>query len=270
MKNLIKYEFLRRKTILLLAIASIVFIELAMIFTLFKGGYWLNISVALAILFPITMYLIVIVDGIVNYSQDLNQKSGYMLFMTPNSGYKIIGSKFIVLGIEAIISALLVIGFFYINYKFAYHFYYEQLDSIAKEIINGFNSAFDNFIPRPSHLIMIAFISMLQIFSFMTVVFAAITLRKTLLSNAPLKGFFSFLFFIILNTANQFFSIGVLVVFGYIGDIMEISKMGDDFMNFDYWGFMTKYLLIGAACYIVYISVYSFLSGMLLNKRIDL
>jgi ABC-2 type transport system permease protein len=270
MRQLIKYELLRRKNLLLLALATIVFVQLSMLFTLYKGGYWLNFSLVLAIVFPLSMYLIIIVDGIVNYSQDLNQKTGYMLFMTPRSGYKIIGSKFIVLALEAFFSVLIVIGFLFINYHLAQYFYFNELDAVTQDMIRSFSTSFNNFIPKIYHIVLIAVVAMLQIFTFITVVFAAITLRKTLLSNAPFKGFFSFLFFIILNTANQFFSFAVLMLFGYLGDVIDMSTMGNELMNFDYWGFMTKYLLIGTACYLLFISIYSYLSGMLLQKRIDL
>ena len=103
MLNLIKYEFIKKTNLVIALILSII-VNLFLVLKFQTQGSTMFIG-----LFPLVIMTLYVVDVISMYSRDLNNKSGYMLFMTPNSGYKIIFSKLITAIIEGIL--ILVVYF---------------------------------------------------------------------------------------------------------------------------------------------------------------
>lgn len=108
MLNLIKYELLRRQKLLLIAVVVLVMIQGGILFSLYKGGGFVILAIMLFFLLIYGSLIMVIVDTIRCYSIDLNQTQGYMLFLTPNSGHKIILSKIftaiiILIGVSAVV-----------------------------------------------------------------------------------------------------------------------------------------------------------------------
>ena len=72
-------------------------------------------SMLFLVLSPIVLYVFYLADIIKMYSDDLNKKTGYMLFMTPNSGYKIISSKLLAAILEGFALVLIYFIFILIN-----------------------------------------------------------------------------------------------------------------------------------------------------------
>lgn len=270
MLKLIKYEYLKRLNILLIALGSLIVFEIAYILTLVGGFNWLPISLLLAVGFPFILYLLVLVDNIYHYSADLNQKSGYMLFLTPTSGYQIIGSKLIYAALETLICATIAILSIWVNYKLGYHFYAPRIDSQQLAMIESIFNEIRFVLPGTKEIVIIGMMGSLQWFTFLTTIFAAITLRKTLLSNAPLKGLFSFFFFIALNTFNELFSLAVLFLLGFTGDIIALSKVGDNILPQEIWPFLSEYFLVAIGIYAFLSTGYAMISGRLLNTHVDL
>lgn len=106
MISLIKYEFIRKYKLVSMILITILALNLLLL-TKGAGGSMLFLVVSLSALF--VFYL---VDIIKMYSDDLNKKTGYMLFMTPNSGYKIIWAKLLAAIIEG--AGLVLIYFIFI------------------------------------------------------------------------------------------------------------------------------------------------------------
>ncbi len=104
MKNLMKYEMIRMKYGILISLAALAVLEIVYLFSML----FMDLRVTAFSVVFLGMAVIFLVIGIAvkilsQYSQDLNTKSGYMLFMTPNSYYKIVGSKLLT-------SMLLILG----------------------------------------------------------------------------------------------------------------------------------------------------------------
>ena len=87
MLKLIKFEFIRKYKLLSMTLISAIALNILAI-SRGPGG-----STMFILLFPLVLSVLYLIDIIKMYSEDLNKKTGYMLFMTPNSGYKIISSK---------------------------------------------------------------------------------------------------------------------------------------------------------------------------------
>ncbi len=104
MKNLIKYEVIRMKWGLLISLAALGILEAAfLVSTAIDALTVMGFAVVFMAMGVIFLIIGIAVEILNQYSKDLNDKSGYMIFMTPNSYYKIIGSKLLT-------SMILVLG----------------------------------------------------------------------------------------------------------------------------------------------------------------
>lgn len=268
--KLMKYDLMRKKNILLTSTAMFVLIELLLVFSLYKGNTWLIVFwIGSTILFAGTL-IFVLYDNIKLLSDDLNTKSGYMLFLTPNHGYNIIGSKMIVGFIEAIIATVFLIIAFYINYTYANSLANGEFALFIKEIIEGFASEIRSVGITNFHLVSMIFGGVLEWFSFIATVYLAIILRKTLFSATKFKGFLSFIVFIALNivisTVEQIAATGVMALLGY-GDLITNPGVVEPSRII---GFVN--LMIGLSNGINTAIIIGFFvaCGYLLTKKIDL
>lgn len=266
MLKLIKYELIRKRKLLAMSLAVVILVELALLFTLYKGGGWIGLTMLLTFTTSIGIYLFVLVDCALTYSSDLNKPHGYMLFMTPNNGYKLIASKIIVSFIEIILGTVILFGVLYSNYLYAVHLFSKNLSETAKVFIDLFKGAFSGVIPSLGQFFLILTTMALQWFLTIMTIYFAITLTKTLLSNVKFKGLFSFIFFIglyILHT-NIFGAI--------IGSLGYFNNMVNSVTNssFDFDKNLFNFFITTCLIYLTTSSIYLYFSGRLLNKRVDL
>lgn len=111
MLRLLKYEL--RKTLfaklILLAITAVAE-------AIFLYGHWadkekpLVIGAALLFIIAISGITLMGILSLVTLHRDMNTKQGYMLFMTPNSCYKILGAKVIECGVSLMIAGAFFFG----------------------------------------------------------------------------------------------------------------------------------------------------------------
>lgn len=194
MLNLIKYEFVKKYK---LALAALIISASLNIFLITNGAAGSAMFLAF---FPMVMAIIYIGDIIKMYSDDLNKKSGYMLFMTPHSGYEIIVSKLITAVIEGL--AILLLYFIYTLINGAYIIYVSGADINFNEIINAVNSLLSGSLGfNLGHVFMFLLTALLFLISFITTVYTAMTIRKSIFSEIKFGGALSFLIFILLNFA---------------------------------------------------------------------
>lgn len=109
MIKLMKYEF--RKTwitkLILLGITAVA--ECAFLIALYTDhNETVGISAGLLTLLAIGGILVIGLESVVTLHRDMNTRQSYMLFMTPNSSYKILGAKVLECGLS-----ILLAGAFY-------------------------------------------------------------------------------------------------------------------------------------------------------------
>ncbi len=107
MMKLMKYEF--RKTVntklILLGITAVA--ELAYLIFLYNGQEETMIVTAfLLTVLAIGGILVIGLESVVTLHRDMNTRQGYMLFMTPNSCYKILGAKVLECGLSILITGV--------------------------------------------------------------------------------------------------------------------------------------------------------------------
>lgn len=186
MINLIKYEFIKKGKLFGITAVSAILLSLLANFKYGEAGTGLFLG-----LLTIVMFILYTVDVISMYSKELNNKTGYMTFMTPNSGYAILGSKVITAVLEGIIMLV----------------FYFLLTFLSIYIISGFENFFNtNYIHYDvsfgftiGHLIIILFVLLLLFIEFILTIYTSITVRKSILANVKFKGLISFLIFIGIN-----------------------------------------------------------------------
>ena len=111
MKNLIKYELRKTLSVKLILLAIVGALQI-----LFLIGLWgeiadlTAISIALLTMTVFSGTIIIGLGSVVCLHRDMNTRQGYMLFMTPNSCYRILGAKMI----EVSLSILITGAFFFV------------------------------------------------------------------------------------------------------------------------------------------------------------
>ncbi|MCT4597435.1 MAG: hypothetical protein N4A50_06100 [Vallitalea sp.] len=248
MFKLMKYESLRKIKLLLISLVIIGLFEIGILFTIYKGGYSLGLTAFLIWFLGVGGLIFALVDSITMYSHDLHRKPGYMLFLTPNNSYKIIGSKLLISLIEVAVGAVIYVSLNMLNYSIIYRLYFNDPDSPARKILD-FITNIEHF-PSPSEALMILLSLIVTWFTLILTIYLSITISKTLLSNVKFGGLFSFIFFIILY---------VIIIFIHsklVGSINGDSIMVNNIINISYSTFVSILLYIG--------------SSTLLSKGVDL
>ncbi len=268
MLNLIKYEVQRRKNAVFVVVLIITVVQSLIVLGFYKGNSWTALSVILLILLTAGVYLFVLFDGIRTYYRDLNSRQGYMLFLTPNSAYKIIGAKMIVSLAELLFFVLIATGLLVIDYL--------VLKSVYSEFFSMITQYLKDYIPSAGHVFVLSFSTVLQWLNIITTAVLAITLTVTLLSGSKYSWLVSIVFYLALNTGMQFASMGIVSLFGLMDDFKSLSMYEPavvflkNNMSININTIIMKYTLIMGAMYTVYISISYFVSSMLLERRVDL
>lgn len=226
MLNLLKYELKKNKAVLI-TLAFLVFgLE----------GYYLvsfamdklehmGIASSFLALVSIISFVIVFILGITNYQKELCSKTSYMVFMTPNSSLKIIGSKLcyvLLLGIATAIVlgglAVLDLGLLGTLVDEQYHIF-DLINMLAEQL--GINLS---MMMGYSIIRLIYFI--LSVLSVVTVAYLAITLSATLLYNSRFRGIISVVFFILLMMAVTYINNHIIA-----DDLVVEMDLYDIFIN---------------------------------------
>lgn len=96
MSKLIKYEFIKNRLGILISLGCIFMVEIIFLFSYYtKEDISLVISLLLLFFGCYICNIFGLIVGTRTYTRELSDKTGYMVYMTPNSYYKIIGSKYI-------------------------------------------------------------------------------------------------------------------------------------------------------------------------------
>lgn len=280
MLNLMKYEIDRRKKAVIIFMAIVVVVQGLILFGLYRDGGWPVLSAVTAILLTIGTYLFVLFDSIRTYYSDLNSSEGYMLFLTPNSGYKIIASKLIIAFIELMLFVMVAVAFIILDYVVIKHLFIDTGPAYIREIFYDLADFYKALIPGIGQIFVFSFSTILQWFNVIMMAILAITLTKTLLSNKKYSWLISLGIFIAINVALQFLSMAVISSFGFYKDIMNLARMqvqvnleGASLTVGTYpsiGNLIFKYTAIMTVLYAIYVSVFYAISGWLLDKRIDL
>ena len=198
MLRLLKYEL--RKTLMskLILLGITVVAE-----AVFLAGLWGNrentLAIGAVLLFFIALTGIAIMGilSVATLHKDMNTRQGYMLFMTPNSCYKILGAKVI----ECALSILITGAFFFALGWLDFSLLLgkganQQIWDMVRQMIQTVNSSVKLDVPHISALVFSMLASWLCT---ITTAYLADVVSSSLLNGKKGNGIVTFLLFLALN-----------------------------------------------------------------------
>jgi len=235
-----------------------------------KQGDYAVFTIILMFMMAFGVLLLTFLDVAVQYYNDFKKSQGTLLFLTPNSGYKIIGSKMIFGALELLTGLGLVVICVWITNTVAANLGYAGITTQINEFKEVMALVFGE---TGMWFAAVGFILLvfLQYTASQSVAISSITLGRTMLSRNSYNWLWAVLIFIGVNIGIQTINSLILVLIG----------MGDGLFNSEFIitnaeeaaeivKKVTKYLIVGGAQYIFWIATSFFVSSTLLNKRIDL
>ena len=261
MIKLMKYEFLRRKHLLLGALLSIIALEGIAVFTIFQIPYFNGLTAMLTLIIVIGALLLPLLNTVTKLYSDLRHKQGYMLFLTPQSANKIILAKTLYGTVETVISVALAAGCLTLSAYFANQVYpgsvTEILSSIQHELgLASLDGAFAVY----------ALLIVMQLIAQMAIAVLAVTFSRAILRATDYGWLVALLMYFAFGVGVNIVNGLLLVAFGLIGDIgrlipTDVTQLG---------GLFSKYFLIGAVTYAAWFIGCTAVSGRLASKHVDL
>ncbi len=198
MLKLIKYEFIKKSKLLLILLVTAILANIGLGLAYGENGMGMFLGLS-----PLVLGIIYLYELIKTYSDDLNKKTGYMLFMTPNSGYKIIGSKLITIILVGFIFFTSYMIFVLANLSIIAYKMVGDFSLIAdgiNQLIEGLNMLISGTLGiNIGDLLLIFIVGIVSSIVFVLTVYAAITIRKSIFSNTKFGGLLSFIIFVIIN-----------------------------------------------------------------------
>ena len=260
MLKLMKYEFRKLRTTLLIMVGALAALEVGFIagVRLDKTGLT-AVCITLISILVFVVYAYILLAGMASYSRELKEKSGYLIFMTPVSPLGIVLSKLIFTALASL-AATAVFGLTaYLDFR-----YLLNRANIDPDILNqvnmllrfGLNANADVFQILRTILFYAATV-LIEVMLTMCTAYLAITLSATLLQNKKgfLRGFVSLVLFAALTWGGTWLSQKLFY------DQVAISASFEEFKRVLGWSL----LLNAGLC-----AAFTAASAWLLDRKVNL
>ena len=204
MLKLIKYEL--RKTwmtkAIILCIAAIA--EISYLIGLYaEKNITTTISILALVMLAFGGIIVIGLQSILTLHRDMNTKESYMLFMTPNSCYKILGAKVIEFGISTFLGSafFFALGGLDITLLFAKEGQLSQLWTEIQSFLSGFSVNGHSIEVNLPSLASVTFVMVSAWISLIVTAYLAVVISAALLNGKRFNGLISFVIFLIINWA---------------------------------------------------------------------
>jgi ABC-2 type transport system permease protein len=254
MIKLMKYEYRRNLAMIVAMLGSLSLLECFYLYATYKKDVNLVIPATMLMVFAASMCVLgMLIYSVALYSRELNSKTSYLTFMTPNTPARILGAKLLaalLLGFAfaLIISALAAWDIALLTRTFPE---IDLVRVIMEEVLR--NMAATDLATILTTVAAMGISFLINFFTFVVVAYLAITLSATVLQNAKLKKLAGFVFFVAIQALLQW----------------GVSHIPVDYSGRD----LTQALLAAWPQHAVYLAVIvaSFaLSAWLLEKKVSL
>ena len=233
MLNLLKYEFRKALTAMLILLGGTLAAEAYFLYGLRvmeEKPEHLAISMLVLLLLSLVVYIFVLVRGVASYSGELKSRSSYLIFMTPNSTRKIMASKFLFTLILCIIFGGLfaLIGFVDFRMLLEAAGEYEEFIEALNDMLMAMGVHTDQLIVGIVFTVILMGLSML---SFFAVAYLAITLSHTLFRDKKWRWVMALIFYFVisyaLNTISTLFPMMYTSLQIYTGPAVMYTAEGE-------------------------------------------
>ena len=198
MLKMMKYEYRRGVFPLLVVITALAAAELLFVIGIFAEKNLLDgLGITFLVMGGWASFMFVLIYGVIIYSQDLKNKTGYMVFMTPISNYKIIGAKLLSIlltgaTLVAFLGLLIVVDY---NLLKSHNGGVASVELVLDDILGTRGLSIGSVIANVAGFIVVALI---QFYTMITIAYLAVSLSSTVLQNKKIKGVVSFILFVAL------------------------------------------------------------------------
>ncbi|HEY9574610.1 MAG TPA: ABC transporter permease, partial [Lachnospiraceae bacterium] len=111
MLKMMKYEIKRNRLSYFFMLAVLLLLELVFsVGMLLEKEVVFSLSIIGLMFFGFAGILFVAINGTNIYSKDLKKKTGYMVFMTPISSYKVLGAKLLAVFCSSLVLLIIYVG----------------------------------------------------------------------------------------------------------------------------------------------------------------
>ena len=198
MSKLMKYEFRKTLATKLVLLGATLLAEIA-----FLIGLWGNYNRMLATGMILLMFLaiggctVIGLASVVVLHRDMNTKQSYMLFMTPNSSYRILGAKMIENGVSILLTGacFFALAALDVSLVFAHENRLAEFWDMVTKILKSMDERLTIDFPTLSALcfnLLVAWISTV------TAAYLGVVISTALLSGKRFSGLVSFLVIVLL------------------------------------------------------------------------
>lgn len=261
MMKLMKYELLRRKQLLLGALLTILVIEGITVYAIYRGGNWNVLAIVLTFLMAIGALLLPILNSVTKLYADFKQKQGYMLFLTPQSGYKILWAKMLHGTIEILAAIALVVGCLFLSGYAADQFQ----DGVISNMLASMQQEMSSLSIGIAGVVYVLLIA-LQMLAQLSIAMLAVTVSRSIMPATNYSWLIALLMYFAFAIGVNLVNGILLLAFGLIGDITSSIQSGVTNAG----SMITKYFIIGAVTYTAWFAGCTMLSGRLASKNVDL
>lgn len=196
MLKLFKYEFMKTRLSKLIILGITLVLEIAFAASLLKNDDELQaICVLLLVLFATVSILWLGLQSILTLHKDMNTRQSYMLFMTPNSSYKILGAKVLENAASVLLGGVFfcALGVLDLTLLMNHHQALDQLMEMFQDVLESFskNIRFDTY-----SLLTFCLYTLISWLSTVTLAYFAVIISAALLGGKKGNLFISFLIFL--------------------------------------------------------------------------
>ncbi len=223
MLKMMKYEYRRGVFPLLVVIMALAAVELLFVIGIFaKKDLLAGLGITFLVLGGFASFMFVLIYGVIIYSQDLKNKTGYMVFMTPISNYKIIGAKLLSIlltgvTLVAFLGLLIVVDY---NLLKSHNGGVASAEFVLDEILGTRGLSIGSVIANVVGFIVVALI---QFYTMITIAYLAVSLSSTVLQNKKIKGVVSFILFVALYVLVSY----IAYKLPHLGKNVQVETMLD-------------------------------------------
>ena len=200
MLRLLKYEMRKTLASKLILLGVTVIAQ-----AVFLAGLWGNrentLAVGAVLLFFIAITGIALMGilSVATLHRDMNTKQSYMLFMTPNSCYKILGAKVLECGLSVLIAGAFFFALGWLDFSLLLgKGANQQIWDMFKEMTSAINDKIKLDVP---HISALTFSMLASWLCTVTTAYLADVVSSALLNGKKGNGIVTFLLFLVLNYA---------------------------------------------------------------------
>ena len=260
MMKLMKYELLRRKNLLIGGLITMLLIEGIALYGIYRGGAWNTLSVVMTVLLMMGGLLLPILDTVTKLYADYKNKQGYMLFLTPQGGSRIVWAKTIFGAFEVLAAMAVLVGCLALSAAALNAFQNGMLDAMFADIRQDLGDVF-----LGGGAAVFTGLVALQMFAQMAIAMLAVTVSRVMVRGSGYNWLIALAMYFALAIAVNVVDSLLMVAFGLIGDaarvMNDVSGIG---------AMLAKYFAIGAGVYAVWFVACTIVSGRLASRHVDL